>query len=164
MKTIRVMALVIAWRWWSQHVRPNPRPPRRLVGPTPPPLVGPTQRLPPPTPPPPVGPTTAAGGTETTAGAAGETPYEHLNQAYAGEIEGTEVVISAQWIEAEEDSFNAALQPFRDATGIDVVYEPLTDYETALQALVDGGDAPDLAQIAQPGKMQQYAERARWSI
>ncbi len=37
--------------------------------------------------------TTAAGGTETTAGAAGETPYEHLNQAMAGEFEGTEVVI-----------------------------------------------------------------------
>jgi alpha-glucoside transport system substrate-binding protein len=101
--------------------------------------------------------TTAAGGTETTAGAAGETPYDHLNQAYAGEFEGTEVVISAQWIEAEEESFNAALQPFRDATGIDVVYEPLTDYETALQTRVDGGDPPDLAQIAQPGLMQRYA-------
>ncbi len=101
--------------------------------------------------------TTAAGGTDTTASAVGDTPYEHLNQALAGEFEGTEVVISAQWIEAEEESFNAALQPFRDATGIDVVYEPLTDYETALQTLVDGGDPPDLAQIAQPGLMQRYA-------
>ena len=103
------------------------------------------------------GTATTAGGTGTTATAGGETPYEHLNQAYAGEFEGTEVVISAQWIEAEEDSFNAALQPFRDATGIDVVYEPLTDYETALQTRVDGGDPPDLAQIAQPGVMQRYA-------
>ena len=73
-------------------------------------------------------------------------------------------MISAQWIEAEEDSFNAALQPFRDATGIDVVYEPLTDYETALQTLVDGGDPPDLAQIAQPGMMQRYASEGLRSL
>ena len=110
-------------------------------------------------------PTTTAGGGEeptTTAGGgtAGETPYENLNAAMAGDFEGTTVEIVAQWAPdaAEAVSFDAALQPFRDATGIDVVFEPTVEYETALQVRVDGGDAPDIAQIAQPGKMVQYAE------
>ena len=102
--------------------------------------------------------TTAGGGEEPTTtaggGTAGETPYENLNPAMAGDFEGTEVEIVAQWAPdaAEAVSFDAALQPFRDATGIDVVYEPTAEYETALQVRVDGGDAPDLAQIAQPGQ------------
>ena len=65
------------------------------------------------------------GATSTTAGgAAGETPYAELNQALAGEFEGTSVEIVAQWAPdtAEAEAFDANLQPFRDATGIDVVY------------------------------------------
>ena len=109
--------------------------------------------------------TTASGGAEPTttadgSGTVGETAYEHLNQAMAGDFEGTSVEIVAQWAPdgAEAVSFDAALQPFRDATGIDVVFEPTVEYETALQVRVDGGNAPDIAQIAQPGKMVQYAE------
>jgi alpha-glucoside transport system substrate-binding protein len=108
--------------------------------------------------------TTAGGGDEPTTtadgGAAGETPYENLNAAMAGDYEGESVEIVAQWAPdgAEATSFDLALQPFRDATGIDVTFEPTVEYETALQVRVDGGNAPDLAQIAQPGKMQQYAD------
>jgi alpha-glucoside transport system substrate-binding protein len=107
--------------------------------------------------------TTASAGEEPTTtggGAAGETPYTELNAAMAGEYEGTSVEIIAQWQPdgAEATSFDLALQPFRDATGIDVVFEPTVEYETALQVRVDGGNPPDLAQIAQPGKMVQYAE------
>ena len=103
---------------------------------------------------------TTGGDTGTTAeggGAAGDTGYEHLDRALAGEFEGTTVEIVAQWVEGEEQNFNAALDPFREATGIDVQYEGLPDYELALQTRVDGNDAPDLAQIAQPGKMASYA-------
>ena len=104
--------------------------------------------------------TAAAGDTTTTAAAAGETPYAELNQAYAGDFAGTSVEIIAQWAPdgAEAVSFDLALQPFRDKTGIEVNFEPTPEYETTLQVRVDGGDPPDLAQIAQPGKMQQYAE------
>ena len=52
-------------------------------------------------------------------------------------------------------------EPFREATGIDVQYEGLTDYELTLQTRVDGNDAPDLAQIAQPGKMISYASEGQ---
>jgi alpha-glucoside transport system substrate-binding protein len=106
---------------------------------------------------------TTAAATETTAAAAGDsTGYTELDQALAGDLAGTEVEIWAQWLpeSAEEVSFNAALEPFREATGITVNFQATPDYETALQVAVDGGNAPDLAQIAQPGKMHQYAEAA----
>ena len=49
------------------------------------------------------GATTTAGETATTGegAAAGDTGYEHLDQAMAGEFEGTTVEIVAQWVEGE---------------------------------------------------------------
>lgn len=104
--------------------------------------------------------TAAAGDTTTTADhgdSAGETPYEHLNAALSGEFSGTEVTVNAQWVDAEEENILSVLTPFEEATGIDITYEGLTDYETVLTVRVEGGDPPDIAQIAQPGKMQQFA-------
>ncbi len=88
------------------------------------------------------------------------TGFDHLDQAMAGDFDGTTVEVWAQWLpeSVEAANFDAALQPFRDATGIEVNFQPTPDYETALQVAVDGGNAPDLAQIAQPGKMHQFAE------
>jgi alpha-glucoside transport system substrate-binding protein len=108
------------------------------------------------------GETTTSGATETTAApttteAVATGPYEFLDRAKAGEFAGTEVEILAQWIDAEAANFQASLQPFIDATGIDVNFEGITDYETVLRTRVDGGNAPDLAQIAQPGLMQSLA-------
>ncbi len=104
--------------------------------------------------------TTAEDETTTVAAETAETAYSELNQAYGGEFDGTSVEIIAQWAPdgADAISFDLALQPFRDTTGIDVAFEPTPEYATALQNRVDGGNFPDLAQIAQPGKMQQYAE------
>jgi len=92
------------------------------------------------------------GATEAADGA-----YEHLAAARAGDFEGTEVELLGQWVDSEAENFQAALQPFVDATGIDVTYEGITDYETVLSTRVDGGNAPDIAQIAQPGLMRTYA-------
>jgi alpha-glucoside transport system substrate-binding protein len=114
-------------------------------------------------------PTTSATETPTTAGevtttGAAEpmepTGYAELDQAMAGEFEGTTVEVWAQWLpeSSEAANFSYTLEPFTEATGITVNFQPTPDYETALQVAVDGGNAPDLAQIAQPGKMHQYAE------
>lgn len=108
--------------------------------------------------------TTAGQGTPTTSGSTDPAvtgPYEHLARAQAGEFSGTSVEMLGQWVDAEADNFNASLQAFRDATGIDVTYEGITDYETVLTTRVDGGNAPDLAQIAQPGKMRTFAEEGK---
>jgi alpha-glucoside transport system substrate-binding protein len=107
---------------------------------------------------------TTAGGdtTETTEAGSMEGPYEHLNMAYAGDFDGTEVTVQAQWTESEEEKIRAVFAPFEEATGITVNYEGLAgDHETVLTVRVDGDDAPDIAQIAQPGKMVQFAEEGK---
>lgn len=96
--------------------------------------------------------TTAAAADDAVAG-----PYEHLARAEAGEFEGTEVEILAQWVDAEEEKFAGALAGFAERTGIEINFEGITDYETVLTTRVDGGNAPDLAQVAQPGLMQTFA-------
>jgi len=99
-------------------------------------------------------------GSDTTTAPGESTGYEHLDQALAGEFEGTTVEIWAQWLpeSVEAANFSYTLEPFAEATGIEVNFQPTPDYETALQVAVEGGNAPDLAQIAQPGKMHQYAD------
>lgn len=104
------------------------------------------------------GATAATGTTETATGTTGaDEPYPELAAAMAGEYEGTEVEALGIWIDAEARGMEAAVAPFEEATGIDVTYEGLTDYETVLRARVTGGDPPDIANIPQPGLMQEFA-------
>lgn len=81
-----------------------------------------------------------------------------LERAENGEFAGTTVTILAQWIDAEGDNFEANLAPFAQRTGIDIQYEGITDYETVLTVRVEGGDAPDIAQLAQPGKIRAFKD------
>ena len=83
-------------------------------------------------------------------------PNAELTAALAGDYTGTTVDVFAQWIEAEGQAFDDSLKAFRDATGINVVYSGITNYETVLNVRVAGGLAPDIAQIAQPGTMRGY--------
>jgi alpha-glucoside transport system substrate-binding protein len=98
-----------------------------------------------------VAPTTGATATAAAAG-----PNAELTAALAGQDKGKTVEVLAQWIEAEGKSFDDSLKAFRDATGINVVYEGITNYETVLGVRVDGGLAPDIAQLAQAGTMKAY--------
>lgn len=79
-----------------------------------------------------------------------------LERAEAGEFAGTTVTILAQWIEAEEEAFAANFADFAERTGININFEGITEYETVLNVRVEGGNAPDIAQIAQPGLMRSY--------
>ncbi|HET7726765.1 MAG TPA: ABC transporter substrate-binding protein [Candidatus Limnocylindrales bacterium] len=94
--------------------------------------------------------------TEPSASAAPSTGYAELDAALAGEYAGADVTILSQWIEGEGEAFDDSLQEFRDATGINLDHEGISNYETVLGVRVEGGDAPDIAQIAQPGTMQSY--------
>jgi alpha-glucoside transport system substrate-binding protein len=97
-----------------------------------------------------------AAATDAPASTAPSGPNAELTAALAGDYTGTTVDVFAQWIEAEGQAFDDSLKSFRDATGINVVYSGITNYETVLGVRVSGGLAPDVAQIAQPGTMRSY--------
>lgn len=108
---------------------------------------------------------TSPSGTPAASGAAsnapGDTPAPsgpnaELTAALAGDYTGTTVEVLGQWIEAEGKAFDDSLKAFRDATGINVVYSGISNYETVLNVRVDGGLAPDVAQLAQPGNMRAF--------
>ena len=107
-------------------------------------------------------PSPSAPSSTPTAGATDEPstapsgPNAELTAALAGEYSGETVEVLGQWIEAEGQSFDDSLDAFRDATGINVVYSGITNYETVLNVRVDGGLAPDVAQLAQSGNMRAF--------
>jgi alpha-glucoside transport system substrate-binding protein len=98
---------------------------------------------------------------EAPTSAAPSGPNAELTAALAGEYTGKTVDVFAQWIEAEGKSFDDSLKALRDATGINVVYSGITNYETVLGVRVAGGLAPDVAQIAQPGTMRNYQKEGK---
>jgi alpha-glucoside transport system substrate-binding protein len=86
------------------------------------------------------------------------TGLAELDSALAGELTGTSVNIQTQWIGGEGENFQAAWQPFADATGIRVVVDQIgSSHETVLRSRVQGGSPPDLAMLAQPSAILQYA-------
>ena len=104
---------------------------------------------------------TEAPASEAPATAAPSGPNAELTAALAGDYKGTTVDVLAQWIEAEGTAFDDSLKAFRDATGINVVYSGISNYETVLGVRVSGGLAPDVAQIAQPGTMRNYQKEGK---
>jgi alpha-glucoside transport system substrate-binding protein len=88
-------------------------------------------------------------------------PNAELTAALAGDYDGETIDFVAQWIDAEGTAFDDSLDAFRDATGINVVYSGITNYETVLSVRVEGGLAPDIAQLAQPGRMRNYQEAGK---
>ena len=92
--------------------------------------------------------TTAAaedGGTATTAAAAD------------GEFAGTTVTILSSIRDVEAERLNEAWASFEAETGIDIVHEGSATFEDDLKLRVDGGDAPDLAFVPQPGLLATLA-------
>lgn len=99
----------------------------------------------------------APAGSEAPATAAPPSgPNAELQAALAGDYNGTTIEVLGQWIEADGQAFDDSLKAFRDATGINVVYSGISNYETVLNVRVDGGLAPDIAQIAQSGSMRNF--------
>ncbi len=58
----------------------------------------------------------------------------------------------------QQARLEAALKPFEDETGIDVIYEGTDAFTTLLPVRVDSGDSPDIAMFPQPGLMRSLAE------
>jgi alpha-glucoside transport system substrate-binding protein len=76
------------------------------------------------------------------------------------DLSGTTVTIFGAFVEDEAARFEEALKPFEEETGIDVVYEGNSDFETLITTRVEGGDPPDIAGFPQPGLMARFADQA----
>jgi alpha-glucoside transport system substrate-binding protein len=83
-------------------------------------------------------------------------PYK----AYMGHS-GTTVSMYGSIISPESDSLNKSWAEFDKCTGITIAYEGSNDFESQLPVRVQGGTAPDLAIIPQPGLIKQLASQAK---
>jgi alpha-glucoside transport system substrate-binding protein len=81
-------------------------------------------------------------------------------QSYAG-YSGKTVTMYASIISPESDSLQKSWKEFGDCTGIKISYEGSNDFESQLPVRVQGGTAPDLAIVPQPGLLQQMVKTGK---
>lgn len=80
--------------------------------------------------------------------------------ADAGGEEANTVRIIGAFVDDEAERFNASMVPFEEETGIDVIYEGNSDFETLITTRIEGGDPPDIAAFPQPGRLRSFADQA----
>ncbi|WP_433535403.1 ABC transporter substrate-binding protein [Micromonospora sp. CA-249363] len=90
------------------------------------------------------------------AGSAECAPYEK----YEGN-DGKKVSIYASIRDAEADLLERSWSQFTDCTGIEIAYEGSGEFEAQLPVRVDGGNAPDIAFVPQPGLVKRFADAGK---
>ena len=73
-------------------------------------------------------------------------------------ISGKTVSVYTSIRDAEADLLQQAWKPFETCTGATIDYEGSGDFEAQLQIRVQGGNAPDIAFIPQPGLLEKLAK------
>jgi alpha-glucoside transport system substrate-binding protein len=83
-----------------------------------------------------------------------------------GAVEGSEeisgsVSLMGIWVGTEQEAIEGVLDGFREAyPNVEATYIPAGDeLVTRLSTAIEGGNPPDLATVAQPGTIQDFAER-----
>ncbi len=87
-----------------------------------------------------------------------EFSWASLDQFQDLGLEGEEVTVFGAFVDVDASRFEAAIVPFEEATGIDIVYEGSGDFESLIRVRVGGNDAPDIAAFPQPGLMRDLSE------
>jgi alpha-glucoside transport system substrate-binding protein len=75
--------------------------------------------------------------------------------------DGKKVSIYASIRDAEADLLERSWKPFEDCTGIKIDYEGSGEFEAQLPVRVDGGNAPDIAFVPQPGLVKRFADAGK---
>src|SRR3954471_13444753 len=89
------------------------------------------------------------------------TGYAELDKALGSDkpYNGKKVSIQTQWTGGEATGFANAIADFTTATGIAVQVDSIgSSHETVLRTRVEGGQPPDMSQIAQPTAVLAYAK------
>ena len=92
------------------------------------------------------------------------TGYTELDKALGADMpyKGTKVDIQTQWTGGEATGFANAIADFQTATGIQIQVDSIgSSHETVLKTRVEGGQPPDMAQIAQPTAVLAYAAEGK---
>ena len=94
-----------------------------------------------------------SGGASPTPGGSGPAP-----SGSGGHLGGS-ISILATWTGSEEESFRAMIQPWVDATGVQVNYQGTRDMGTILSQAIQAGGAglPDVAGVPGPGEAAEWA-------
>ncbi|MDC7245885.1 MAG: ABC transporter substrate-binding protein [Sphaerochaetaceae bacterium] len=71
------------------------------------------------------------------------------------------VRVFGAFVDEEQRRFEEAIKPFEERTGIEVIYEGSSDFETLISVRVEGGNPPDIAALPQPGLMKNFASQDR---
>jgi alpha-glucoside transport system substrate-binding protein len=79
-------------------------------------------------------------------------------------ISGKTVSVYTSIRDAEADLLQQAWKPFTDCTGAKIDYEGNGDFEAQLQIRVQGGNAPDIAFIPQPGLLAKLAKAGNLKV
>jgi len=103
--------------------------------------------------------TTACGGGGDDGDKAGSAECAAYEQ-YKGH-DGKEVAIYASITDVEADRLEQSWEQFADCTGIEIEYEGSKEFEAQLGVRVDGGNAPDIAIIPQPGLLARFAKAGK---
>lgn len=80
--------------------------------------------------------------------------------AATANLKGKTFTVLGQWTGAEQKAFQAVLDQFDKSTGAKGTYTPAAggDEATVLGTQVNGGTPPDVAMLALPGAISQYAK------
>lgn len=74
------------------------------------------------------------------------------------QYEGETVTLFSSIRDIEADRLDASLAAFEECTGADLQHEGSGEFEAQLKVRIDGGNAPDIAIIPQPGLMTSLAQ------
>ncbi len=80
-------------------------------------------------------------------------PYEEY-----GTFEGSTVTVGGTILDIEADRLVESWKDFQTCTGIKVNYQGTSEFEAQIAVLAEGGNAPDVGIIPQPGLLQRLAE------
>jgi alpha-glucoside transport system substrate-binding protein len=83
-------------------------------------------------------------------------PNAELTAALDGAYTGTTVDVFGPWTDALGASFDDSLEAFRESTGVNVLYSGIANYASVLGVRVDGGLAPDIAELGRPEDMRAF--------
>ncbi len=79
-------------------------------------------------------------------------PYEEY-----GTFEGKSVTIGGTILDLEADRLNESWADFEHCTGIDITYQGTSEFEAQIAVLAEGGNAPDIGIVPQPGLLARLA-------